>query len=138
MRTNTVGMRQGQEHVIVGLAARTPAIELRVDFAYRTKQMQRLINEMTTQIIKKAAGLLDSTALAPTAFQLRPPSFQTRLKTQHATQCPCVDQSTEGEALAVPAPRVVCRNLQLPGACRLDNLPRLRGSPRKRLIDNNR
>ena len=76
MRTHSRRVREREEHVVVHLHAGSAAIQLGVHIGDGAEQVQRLIDEMSAEIVEQPARQLRLAALAPSAFRLRTPAFE--------------------------------------------------------------
>ncbi len=61
MSAHPIGKMQRDKGIVVHLHPHTPLLDLCVDLRGLAKKHQGLVNQMTPQVVKQAAGLFGST-----------------------------------------------------------------------------
>src|SRR5690242_5271955 len=80
MRSNSGRVRQRQEHVVIRYRAGAATVKLRVHRDNRTTEDERLIDEVTAEVIQKPARHARIALFAPTALQRRTPAVEARIE----------------------------------------------------------
>src|SRR5688572_7712839 len=117
MRTHSRRMREREEHVVVHLHAGSAAIQFGVHIGDGTEQVQRLVDEMSAEIVEQPARQLRLAALAPSALRLRTPAFEPRLEAQYVAERLFRQQPLDGEQLTVPATVVIDGQKKISTSC---------------------
>ena len=97
--------------------------------------MERLVDQVRTQVVEQARQVIRTARLAPAALGLRPPALEAGLEPVDAPERAVVDESAGSEDLGIPSP--VLEDMQLQAAClrQVDEPLGLRGRARQRLVD---
>ena len=67
MRLDAGLVRQRDEGVVVGFGAGTPNVDLGVNPRGRAEEAERLVDEVTAEVVEQSAGLLYVARFAPAA-----------------------------------------------------------------------
>ena len=86
VRANARRVGQRHERVVVDDDPGATPIELRVDRRRRTKEHERLIDQVAAQIVEEPARLGRRAVLPPGAPRLGPPSLEPRLEAVHVSE----------------------------------------------------
>jgi hypothetical protein len=128
-------MRERHERIVVNLHARTPPIQLGIDSRHGSKQLKGLIDEVTADVIQQPTRLFGSAALTPSRSWLGTPAFESRLEANGRTELILAQQLAHRQEVSIPSPVVKDRERQAALLRVRDELPRLRGACRERLVD---
>ena len=126
---------QGQEHVVVGLLPRPARRQFRVRDRGGSEKLHCLVQQVGAEVEQHAAAVVRRRLRFPGLGDRRGPALKAGFEPRDGAEGTAVQQPSDGQVVAVPAPVLEDREHAAQPLCEPDEFLALGAAHRKRLVD---